>query len=100
MISAILMMAIVPLALLLVLAFTLMSGRLSEALRKRVELGLILIVYPALILTSAWRAWDDQRVSDWAGLGLSLALVCLFTIQFVVALRTRTLFPRYRQPKA
>ncbi len=98
--SAILFMAIVPLALLLVLAFVLLSGRMSETVRKRVELCLILIAYPALILTWAWQARDDQRVGDWAGFGLNLALVCVFAIQFVVALRSRTLFPRYGRPKA
>lgn len=98
--SAILFTAIVPLALLLVLAFVLLSGRMSETVRKRVELGLILIAYPAFILTWAWQAWDSQRVSDWAGFGLNLILVCVFAVQFVVALRSRTLFPRYGQAKA
>jgi hypothetical protein len=89
----------VPLALLLVLGFVLLSGRMSQSLRKRVELGLILIVYPALVVTWAWQAWDDQRAGDWAGFGLNLVLVVLFAIQFVIALRARTLFPRYGQPK-
>ena len=97
---AILFMAIVPLALLLVLAFVLLSGRMSEAVRKRVELALILIVYPALILTWVWKVWDDQRAGDWVGFGLNLALVCVFAIQFFAALRSRTLFPRYGHPKA
>ena len=97
---AILFMAMVPLALLLVLAFVLLSGRMSETVRKRVELGLILIAYPALILTWAWQAWADQRGGDWASFGLNLALVCVFAIQFVAALRSRTLFPRYGHPKA
>ncbi|WP_332639104.1 hypothetical protein [Brevundimonas sp.] len=97
--SAILFMAIVPLALLLVLAFTLLSGRMSETLRKRVEPGLILTVYPALILYWAWQAWTDQQRGDWAGFGLMAGVGCLFAIQFVVALRSRTLFPRYGRPK-
>lgn len=100
MIPAMVFMAIVPLALMLVLAFVLLSGRLSEATRKRVELGLILIVYPAFVLTWAWQAWEAQRSGDWAVFGLNLVLVCLFAVQFVVALRTRVLFPRFRAPKA
>ena len=100
MISAILFMALVPLALMLVLAFTLLSGRMSETTRKRVELGLILIVYPAFILTWAWQAWDYQQQADWFRASMYLVLVGAFAVQFVVALRSRTLFPRYRQPKA
>ncbi|WP_332659971.1 hypothetical protein [Brevundimonas sp.] len=100
MISAIVFMAIVPLALLLVLTFTLLSGRMSETLRKRVELGLILTVYPAFILHWAWQAWTDQQRGDWSSFGLMAGLGCLFAVQFVVALRTRTLFPRYGHPKA
>ena len=98
--SAILFTALIPLALLLVLAFVLLSGRMSETVRKRVELGLILLAYPAFVLTWAWQAWDAQRANDWAGVGLNLVLVVAFAVQFVVALRSRTLFPRYRQPKA
>ncbi|RZJ00219.1 MAG: hypothetical protein EON90_08220 [Brevundimonas sp.] len=98
--AAILFMAFVPLSLLLVLAFVLLSGRMSEALRKRVELGLILTVYPVFILHWAWQAWTDQQRGDWSEFGLMVGVCCLFAIQFVVALRTRTLFPRYGHPKA
>ncbi|HVL41407.1 MAG TPA: hypothetical protein VM348_04560 [Brevundimonas sp.] len=100
MIASILFMAIVPLALLLVLAFTLLRGRMSETLRKRVELGLILTVYPAFILHWAWQAWTDHQRGDWSSFGLMVGIGCLFAVQFVVALRTRTLFPRYGHPKA
>lgn len=100
MIAALLFTAIVPLALLLVLAINLLGGRMSETMRKRVELGLTLLVYPAIILSGAWWAWDNYQESDWSGFGLMLALVGVFTIQFIVALRSRTLFPRYGQAKA
>lgn len=98
--SAILFMAIVPLALVLVFVFSLLEGRMSEGLRKRVGLGLTLLLYPALILTFAWQAWDNQQAGDPFGCGVMLVLVCLFTIQFVLAVRTGTLFPRFRTPKA
>ena len=94
--QAILFTAIVPLALLMVLAFVLLSGRMSEGVRKRVELGLTLTIYPVFILYWAWQAWDNQRQGDWLGVGLMLFLVGLFAIQFVVALRSGTLFPRFR----
>ncbi|MDI1325452.1 MAG: hypothetical protein PSV23_01510 [Brevundimonas sp.] len=93
---AILFTALVPAALLMVLAFVLLSGRMSDGLRRRVELGLILIFYPVVILTWAWQAWDNQRQGDWLGFGLMLILVAAFATQFVLALRSRTLFPRFR----
>ncbi|MFA4894053.1 hypothetical protein [Brevundimonas sp.] len=92
---AILFTALVPAALLMVLAFVLLSGRMSDGLRRRVELGLILIFYPVVILTWAWQAWDNQRQGDWLGFGLMLILVAVFATQFVLALRSRTLFPRF-----
>lgn len=98
MIAAILFMAIVPLALLLVLAFTLLSARMSEGLRKRVELGLILTIYPVFVLHWAWQAWTDQQRGDWSSFGLMAGLGCLFAIQFAFALRERTLFPRFGHP--
>ena len=94
--QAILFQALIALVLLMVLAFVLLSGRMSEGVRKRVELGLTLIVYPVFVLYWAWQAWDNQRQGDWLGVGLMLFLVGLFAIQFVVALRSRTLFPRFR----
>lgn len=97
---AIFFMAMVPLALLLVLAFSLLKKRMSDATRKRVELGLTLVVYPVLILSFVWQAWANHQQGDWAGVGLAVAAGCLFVIQLVVALRTRTLFPRYGHPKA
>lgn len=96
--QAIVFMVMVPLALLLVLAFNLLKDRMSEMVRKRVELGLILIIYPAFILTWAWQAWDYQQRSDWPGFWLKLALVVLFTIQFVSAARSGVLFPHFRNP--
>lgn len=94
--QAILFTAIIPLALLMVLAFVLLSGRMSEGVRKRVELGLTLIVYPVFVLYWAWQAWDNQQQGDWVGVGLMLILVGLFAVQFVLAPRSRTLFPRFR----
>lgn len=98
--SAILFMSILPLALLLVLAFVLLSGRMSETLRKRIELGLTLILYPAFLLTWAWQALEYQQQGDWFRFSAMLVLVGVFSVQFVLALRTRTLFPRFRTPKA
>jgi len=98
--KAILFTALVPLALLLVLGFSLLGSRMSETMRKRVELALTLLVYPAMILSGVFWAWDNYQDHDWAGVGLMVAFACMFAIQFVVALRSRTLFPRYRQPKA
>lgn len=100
MISSILFMAIVPLSLLLVLAFTLLSGRMSDEMRKRVELGLTLIVYPVFIVYWAWQAWENRQQAEWLGFSLYLGLTCLFAVQFVLALRSRSLFPRFRSPKA
>jgi uncharacterized membrane protein YcjF (UPF0283 family) len=98
--TAILFMAFVPVPLLLVLAFVALGDRMSEPMRKRVELGLTLLLYPALILSGALWAWDNYQEADWVGFGMMLALAGMFAIQFVVALRTRTLFPRYGHPKA
>jgi len=98
-ITAILFMAIVPLALLLVLAFNLLSGRMRETMRKPVALGLTLVLYPAFILSGAWWARDNYHEGDWVGFGMMLTLAGVFAIQFVVALRTRSLFPRFRTPK-
>lgn len=97
--QAILFTAIVPLALLLVLAFVLLSGRMSEGLRKRVEFALTLIVYPVFILHWSWQAWDHQQQADWLEVCLYLGLAVLFAVQFVLALRSRTPFPRFRSPK-
>ena len=98
--AAILFMAIVPLALLLVLAFTLLSGRMSEGLRKRVQHALILTVYPLLILHWLWQAWERWQTGEWLGLGMYLAIAALFAVQFVISLRTGVLFPRFRKPDA
>ncbi|KQY75262.1 hypothetical protein [Brevundimonas sp. Root1423] len=95
--QAILFTALVPLALLLVLGFVLLSGRMSEAVRRRVELGLILIAYPAFILTWASQAWAYQQEGDWFMVSIMLVLIASFAVQFVLALRTRTLFPRFRK---
>ncbi|WP_332677764.1 hypothetical protein [Brevundimonas sp.] len=95
--QAILFTALVPLALLLVLGFVLLSGRMSETVRRRVELGLILIAYPAFILTWAWQAWEYQQEGDWFMVSIMLVLIGSFAVQFVLALRTRTLFPRFRK---
>lgn len=97
MIEAILFMAIVPLALLLMLAFVLLKSRMSEGTRKRAELGLTLVFYPAFILSWAWQAWEYQQQGDWFRVGLYLVLVGVFAVQFVLALRSRTLFPRFRK---
>lgn len=93
--QAVLFMAIVPLALLLMLAFVLLRGRMSEGVRRRAELGLTLILYPAFILNWAWQAWNDEQQGDWFGFSMMLILVGVFAVQFVLALRTRTLFPRF-----
>lgn len=98
--QAILFTALVPLALVLVLAFNLLGRRMSETMRKRVELALTLLVYPAMIASGVFWAWDNYNDRDWAGVAIMVALAGVFAIQFVVALRSRTLFPRYRQPKA
>ncbi len=95
MIQAILFTALVPAALLMVLAFVLLGGRMSDGLRRRVEFGFILIFYPVVILTWAWQAWDNQQQGDWFGFGMMLILVGVFAVQFVLALRSRTLFPRF-----
>ena len=97
--QAILFMAVVPLALLLVLAFVLLSGRMSEKLRKRLELSLIISIYPVFILHWAWQAWSNHQRADWSGFGLMLAMVGVFIIHFAMALRSRTLFPRYGHAK-
>lgn len=95
MIQAILFTALVPAALLMVLAFVLLSPRMSDGLRRRAELALTLIFYPVVILTWAWQAWDNQREGDWFAFGMMLILVGVFAAQFVLALRSRTLFPRF-----
>ncbi|KQY82501.1 MULTISPECIES: hypothetical protein [unclassified Brevundimonas] len=100
MIQAILFMAIVPLAILLVLAFTLLSGRMSDSMRDRVQRALILTVYPLLILHWLWQAWERWQTAEWLGLGMYIAIAALFAVQFVISLRTGVLFPRFRTPRA
>lgn len=96
--QAIFFMALVPLALLVVLAFVLLRSRMKEDTRKRVEIVLTCVIYPAVILSSAWQAWVNWRQGEWSSAGMMAALVGLFAIQFVLALRSRSLFPRFRNP--
>ena len=94
--QAILFMAIVPLALLLVLLFALISGYLSEGTRVRIQWAMILTVYPLMILHFGWQAWERQQRADWPGFSLFLVAAGIFAFQFVLSLRSGILFPRFR----
>ncbi len=96
---AFLFMAIVPFALLMVLVFAMVSGRLSEGVRNRVQWTLILTVYPLMILHFGWQAWERQQGADWPGFGIFLVATGILAIQFVFSLRSGVLFPRFRSPK-
>ena len=98
--QAILFMAIVPLALLLVLLFALISGHLGEGTRVRIQWALILTVYPLMILHFGWQAWERQQRGDRLGFSIFLVPVGILAIQFVLSLRSGVLFPRFKARKA
>ncbi len=92
--QAILFMAILPLALLLVLLFVLISGHLSEGSRVRIQWIMMLTVYPLLILHFGWQAWERQQIADWRGFSLFLAAALFFALQLVLSVRSGSFFPR------
>ena len=98
--QAILFMAILPLALLLVLLFVLVSGHLSEGTRVRIQWALMLTLYPLMILYFGWQGWERQQLADWRGFSLYLAGALALAVQLVLAVRSGTLFPRFRDQKA
>ncbi|WIY68508.1 hypothetical protein KB221_10415 [Aquidulcibacter paucihalophilus] len=98
--QAVLFMAILPLALLLVLLFVLISGHLSERARVRIQWALMLTVYPVMILHFGWQAWERQQRADWLEFSLFLAAALIFALQLVQSVRSGTLFPRFRSQRA
>lgn len=98
--QALFFMALVPFAILLVLLFALISGRLSEGARGRLQWAMILTVYPLMILHFGWQAWERQQRADWPGFGVFLVAAGVFAIQFVLSLRSGLLFPRFTTGKA
>ena len=98
--QAVLFMAIVPIAVLLVLLFTLVSGYLSERTRVRVQWAMILTLYPVMILHFSWQAWERQQRADWFGVAMYLIATGILAIQFVLSLRSGKLSPRFRSQKA
>ena len=62
------------LGLLAILVFVATSGRLSADVRRRIELGLIVVFYPFFTIFMGWRAFDYAVQHDWLPAILAVAM--------------------------
>jgi len=86
--KALLFTAVIPLALLAVLALVLISGRLSPTVRRRAEWTTALVALPAFGLYFCWQAWDSVRAGDRLIAGLYVVAAICMLAQVVIAVRS------------
>lgn len=86
----VLVMLAIPLALLGVLAIVLVSGRLRPQTRRKVELALLAVLYPALtvfFLWLTWQNWDPVSRESWLMAAVVAGFVVGVGLELLTAVR-------------
>ena len=86
----VLVMLAIPLALLGVLAIVLVGGRLRPQTRRKVELALLAVLYPALtvfFLWLTWQNWDPVSRGSWLMAAVVAGFVVGVGLELLTAVR-------------
>ncbi|MFJ6023634.1 hypothetical protein ACIQC9_03440 [Brevundimonas sp. NPDC092305] len=90
--QALLFTALIPLALLGVLALVVASGRISPKVRAGIERVMAILLYGTLMRTMGVRAGDYAKDADWFMVAVLVAAAGCFGVNAVLALRRGRLF--------
>jgi hypothetical protein len=89
----------VPIVLVALLVFVLISGRLPDAARVRIERVLGWLFWPLVTVYWTWRAVEFGLQGEWISMALMGAVAVVFGAQGLTAIRQGRFLP-VRRPRA